>query len=346
MRREELIPSKLVRGGYSRPALPLETVPAEAAATPKARSSRLWFFVRLAITVATFAVLIHLVSIEDLLAAAARIPLHALALCVLAVLVGQLAAVERFQLLLSAYGADRKPRWLESLRLFLVAAFYNTYLPGAVAGDVLRAVAVRRCFTTGGLTSALAVGFVERVTGVAGMLLLTASVAVVRPIPGIRGLLPFSLLGVLAAGGAIGAIVVGRRLARLLPPRLAELASSLPSIRKLTPLAGAVLAAVVTHACTAIGFHVIIRSLTPHASVAESLVIVPLACSAMYIPATVAGAGTRDAAFVFLYSQVGVSGADALAMSLAALLCTLLVAGLGGIANMLGPFEHSTDAGR
>jgi glycosyltransferase 2 family protein len=324
--------------------LPLDPVPAEAATAGKARRARLWFFVRLAITIATFWLLIYLVSIDDLIAAARRIPAQALALCVLAVFVGQLASVQRFQLLLDAYGADSKPRWRESLRLFLVAAFYNTYLPGAVAGDVLRAVAVRKCFANSGLTSALAVSFVERVTGVSGMLILTASVAVIHPIPGIRGLLPFSLLGLVIAGGAIGAIVVGRRLAPLLPARLAALANGLPVLHRLAPLAWAVLAAMLTHACTAIGFHALIRSLTASATLAESLVIVPLACSAMYIPATVAGAGTRDAAFVLLYRGVGVSPADALAMSLAALLCTLLVAGLGGIANMLGPYEREVVA--
>jgi len=324
--------------------LPLEPVPAEVDPVRKARRARLWFFVRLAITIATFWLLFYLVSVEDLIAAAKRIPVKAMALCILLVLLGQFAGVQRFQLLLDAYGADHKPRWVESLRLFLVAAFYNTYLPGAVAGDVLRAVAVRKCFVQNGLTGALAVGFVERVTGVAGMLILTASVAVMRPIPGIRGLLPFSLLGLVIAGGAIGAIVVGRRVSRFLPARLATLANGLPLLHRYQPLAWAVMAAMVTHACTAVGFHVLISSLTKNASLAESLVIVPLACSAMYIPATVAGAGTRDAAFVLLYRGVGVSAADALAMSLAALLCTLLVAGLGGIANLVGPYERSDQA--
>jgi uncharacterized membrane protein YbhN (UPF0104 family) len=197
---------------------------------------------------------------------------------------------------------------------------------------------VRWCFG-GGLTSALAVGFVERVTGFAGMLILTTSVATVRPIPGIRGLVPFSLLGLAATLAAVGAVVVGRRLARYLPGRLATLAGDLPEIRSLRAFALVLVCAIATHACSALGFHAIIRSLTTSASVAESLVIVPLACSAMYIPATIAGAGTRDAAFVLLYGGVGVDPPDALAMSLAALLCTLLVAGIGGIANLVRPYK-------
>ena len=258
-----------------------------------------------------------------------------------AVCLGQLFAVARFQLLLGVYGADKKLPFLESLRLLLVATFYNTFLPGALTGDVLRAVAVRACFETGGLTSALAVGFVERVTGFAGLLLLTASVAVLHPIPGIHGLLLFSLLGVAGAVAAIAAVVVGRRVAARLPRWLGSMAAGLPAIGDLRAFALVVPCAVATHACTALGFHAVIRSLTVNASLAESLVIVPLASSATYIPATIAGAGTRDAAFVLLYGRVGVGAADAMAMSLAALLATLLIAALGGLANLLPPYPRA-----
>jgi uncharacterized membrane protein YbhN (UPF0104 family) len=316
-------------------ALSADSVPAAASARARA-----WFYARLALTLGAFAALFHYVSPADMLAAARRIPAQAWALCVALALASQVFSVVRFQLLLDAYGADRKPRWAEALRLFLVSSFYNTYVPGGVAGDVVRAVAVRDSFTHGGLTSALAVSLVERVTGVAGMLLLIASVSIVRPIAGMASLLPFSVLGLLAAAGAVIAVVLGRRFAHWLPGRLRELAASLPQLRSLPAYFLAVGSAFTTHAIGALGYHAIIRSLSAQASVAESLVIVPLAQSAMYIPATIAGAGTRDAAFVFLYRRVGVAAPDALAMSLAVLMVSLLIALLGGIANLLGPYDR------
>ncbi len=299
--------------------------------------SALWTVVRVVVTIAALAGLVRFVHPDELLAAVRRIPASALALCMVAVFVGQMFAALRFQLLLVTYGADRPLSFLTSLRLLLVATFYNTFLPGALTGDVIRAVSVRACFAEGGLTSALAVGLVERITGFAGLLILTASVAAVRPIPGIEGLLLFSLLGLAAAASAIGAIVVGRRIAARLPARLATLAHRLPQIRDMRAFVAVLACAVVNHTCGAVGFHAIIRSLSAHASLAESLVIVPLASSATYIPATIAGAGTRDAAFVLLYGRVGVNVADAMAMSLAALFSTLVVAGLGGIINLITP---------
>jgi uncharacterized membrane protein YbhN (UPF0104 family) len=312
----------------------------DLAQTERPRRARVWLYVRIAITLAAFALLVRYVSLDELMIAVRRIPLGALTLCILIVLIGQIGSVVRFQLLLDAYGADEKLHFLESLRLYLVATFYNTYLPGAVAGDVMRAISVRECFRNGGLTSAFAVSFAERVTGFASMLALTAGVSLVRPIPGIEGLFVFSMLGLLGAAAALGAIVVGRRAERYLPPRLASLAANLPAIRSLGSLFAAAVAALATHAATAIAFHVIIASLTAKASLAESLVIIPLAWSATYIPATIAGAGTRDAAFVLLYGRVGVEAADALAMSLAGLVCTFVVAGLGGIATFFPPYRR------
>ena len=134
--------------------------------------------------------------------------------------------------------------------------------------------------------------------------------------------------------------VNGNSLNALRPGRIGSLAAGLPSIQGKGAFLLGLACAVATHASTALGFHVLIRSLTPQASLAESMIIVPLACSAAYIPATVAGAGTRDAAFVLLYRGVGVSAADSLAMSLAAMLITLLIAGLGGIASFVGPYTR------
>lgn len=303
----------------------------------------MWSFVRILITVGAFWLLLRVVSLRDLLEAARRVPLAALAMCLVAVFIGQLGSVARFQLLLETYGADRKLPFRESLRLFLIATFYNTYLPGGVAGDVVRAVAIRSRFSSGGLTRALAISFVERVSGFSGLLLLTACVALIHPLP-IPGLLPFSVLGLLATVAAVLGLLIGRKLARYMPARIGVLAAELPTIERPSALLMAIGCAVFTHGCTAIGFHAIIRSLSQSASIAESLVIVPIACSAVYLPATVAGAGTRDAAFVYLYERVGVPPADSLAMSLAALLCTLLVAAIGGVVTLVKPLGSEADA--
>jgi uncharacterized membrane protein YbhN (UPF0104 family) len=300
---------------------------------------------KLLVTLLVFGVLFYFVSIEELVRAVSRISGAALSLCLAASLVAQVCGGARFRWLLLAYGAEPLP-WVEAVRLQLVSLFYNTYVPGGVAGDLVRAVAVRRSFAAKGLTGALAVSFVERLIGFATVLLLAASVLIVRPIKGIGGVLAFSVLGILGTTGGIMAIAAGRRLSKYLPGRLGDLAARLPAIDDFGMLALSLLVSVFMHACVAAGFHAVMRSLTPSASLAESLVIVPLASTASYIPATIAGAGTRDAAFVFLYHQVGVSEADALAVSLSVLFCTFVVAALGGLANMFRSPAVADDAPR
>lgn len=299
--------------------------------------ARLFLWARIAITIAAFVGLVYMVRMDALISAVRRIPLTALVLCVIASLVSQLCGAARFRWLLAAYGARRRLGGFEAARLQLVSFFYNTYLPGAVAGDLVRAVAVRSYFPNGGLTGSLAVSFVERVMGLAAVLVLAAVVSLVRPIAGIRGLLVISVLGVLASAAAVFGLALGPRLQRFLPGRIGKIAGELPAIRDIGAFGMALLVSLLAHVFVACGFHAVVAGLSSNATLADSLVIVPLASTAAYIPATVAGAGTRDAAFVLLYKAVGVSQADALAVSLSVFFCTLLVAALGGVANTMKP---------
>jgi uncharacterized membrane protein YbhN (UPF0104 family) len=323
--------------------MPEPQLPSEPAVSKPSRRKRLWMVARAAITIALVALLIRMVSLDELVAAVRRIPLQALLLCLLACCVSQVLGGIRFRWLLSAYGASSRLPWTEAVRLQLVSLFFNTYLPGGVAGDLVRSVALRGYFDGDGLTRSFAVSFVERVMGGASVLILTAAVSVVHPLPGIHGLLLFSVLGLVVATLATLALALGRRLAPRLPARLSTIAAGLPSLENPLAFVQGLVISVLTHVCVALGFHAVISSLSERASLVESLVIVPLASTAAYIPATIAGAGTRDAAFVMLYARVGVSQADALAMSLSVLFCTFLVAALGGIAHAIGPLQTSKE---
>jgi uncharacterized membrane protein YbhN (UPF0104 family) len=252
--------------------------------------------------------------------------------CVLGVAGALASGMLRWRLLMAAYGAHSLPSWTNSARLFSIGAFYNL-LPGAVGGDLVRAYAVRDHFE-GGATQSLSVVFVERVLGMAALLALTAGSAVLNP--GLSGqVLAYALLGLLGAVVIIAAVALARRLSPRMPARLASVLTRVPALERPQPFVRAAIVSVGTHISIALGGHVLIATLSPRVTLIDSLVIFPLGTLAAYFPATVAGAGARDAALVVLFERIGVSRADALTTSIALLAANVLVASVGGVFHLL-----------
>ncbi|MDB4977049.1 MAG: hypothetical protein JWN48_5390 [Myxococcaceae bacterium] len=304
--------------------------------SPKSSTAqRAWLIARICFPVLVFAYLFRRLDADTMRASVARVTWGGAIGCFL----GQAAAIGsglvRWRLLMRAYGAPSLPSWVDSARLFLIGAFYNL-LPGAVGGDLLRAYAVRGHFDNDSATQSMGVVFVERVVGLAALLALSAASAALSP--GLGGsVLSYALLGLLGAAVAITAVAGARRLATLVPERLGRFLSSLPTLRSPALFASAALVSVATHLFIALGGYTLIRGLAPQVSLGDSLVIFPLGTLAAYFPATVAGAGARDAALVVLFERIGVSRADALTTSLALLASNLLVSGFGGVLHALWP---------
>ena len=151
-------------------------------------------------SVAAFAYLFSRVDVGEVWDAAIGIPLvytlSALALTVAGLVVGAI----RWRVMLRAYGAPTLPPLLELIRLYFVAIFYNTYLPGGVGGDVVRGLITRKSFGEAGATSAVTVVLVERVLGLAALLGIVASVLIVAPPEGLDHILVYAVLGI---GGAV-----------------------------------------------------------------------------------------------------------------------------------------------
>ena len=57
----------------------------------------------------------------------------------------------------------------------------------------------------------------------------------------------------------------------------------------------------------------------------------PLIWVIVTVPVSISGLGLREGAFAFFFTQVGVSSADAVAMSLLYYFYNVIVGGLGGI---------------
>lgn len=304
-----------------------EGVPASPTRSRKAQ--RLGTLVRLACTGAAFAFLFTRIDSADVVASMGRIPLSGLALALTALASSVVAGVVRWNVLLRAYGATNSARWGELGRWYMIATFYNL-LPGSVGGDVLRGYATRHFFEAGRATQSLSVVFVERVMGFAGLLMLTAVATASDPVAR-KEVLLYSSLGLFAAAGVIAALAVGRRFSRYLPSRLAAVVDGLPTIERPRPFIAALALSVLTHVLLSISGYALLVPLAAQVTLADALAYFPLVTLAAFFPLTFAGAGARDTAVVFLFAQVGVARADALACSLALLCCHLLLAGSGGL---------------
>ncbi|MDB4988195.1 MAG: hypothetical protein JWN04_3373 [Myxococcaceae bacterium] len=296
---------------------------------------RLWLLARICFPLLVFAYLFRRLDGETMRASVARITFVGALGC----LAGQAAAIAtglvRWRLLMRAYGAEALPSWLDSARLFLIGAFYNL-LPGAVGGDLVRAYAVRAHFENASVTQSIGVVFVERVLGLSALLALSAASATLSP--SLSGpVLAYALIGLLGSVAAITAVAAARRIASVLPPRLARFFASFPTLRFPSALMLAALVSVATHLSIALGGYVLIRDLAPQVSLTDALVSFPLGTLAAYFPATVAGAGARDVALVVLFERVGVARADALTTSIAMLAANITVSGIGGLLHAFWP---------
>lgn len=290
---------------------------------------------RVTLTLGAFAFLVATIDSAAVGRALARVaPAHAL-LALAITSTGLLLATLRWRVLLLAYGAPQRPAYERLLRLYLVGLFYNTFLPGAVGGDVVRGWATREAF--GGAAGSLAVVLVERLFGVAALLTVAAAASLAHPLAVFGGGLPLGVAGLLGALGALGVVSIGRRLGGRLPGPPGRFLASIPVLRAPGAAVAALALSVVGQLLGVLLSHTMLSAVGARVALAHSLVVVPLAMAAGFFPLTVAGMGAREAAFVALYRSAGVPAADALAASLLVFASQLALAGVGGLVSLAGP---------
>ncbi|MFO0586347.1 MAG: lysylphosphatidylglycerol synthase transmembrane domain-containing protein [Polyangiaceae bacterium] len=310
--------------------------PAASEKTPSKTRGRMVLAAKILVTIAALAYTFSRMKLDELQGAVLRLTAGAFAIAVGLTLLNLVVAAVRWRVLLAAYGAKDVPGIAFLSRSQLVGFFYNTFVPGNVTGDVLRGHATRACFD-GPLGAYMVVGL-ERFFGLAGLFSLGAVGLFVHPLPGIRADLLAG--GALAMALGIGLIpVLGRRVGRFLPGRIGKWASNLPAVARPSLLVVVIVMSLVTQAIVGLTGHVLLASITPQVSTLESLVLVPLAMIATYMPLSVAGLGVREAAFVFVFAKVAVARPDATAASLAFFAVCAVVAGIGGLTHLLAPLN-------
>jgi len=282
-------------------------------------------------TAAGIAYVATLIDLDAVQGAFRKLSPAALVLAIALVAANVVAGALRWRVLLTAYGAESRPSLARSIQLYFVSFFYNNYLPGAVAGDVVRGVVTRDAFGDRGATAGIAVVLVERALGLFGVFLLLAiGLAAAGSSLDTGSLAVWSAIGIAGSFSLVLALPFTRKIAPLLPGAVRRIAERVPALCSASAFAGAALLSVVTQVLIALAGYVLLHSISPAVDLGASLLIVPLAAATTFLPITVGGAGAREAVYVTLGASLfGMAKSDALAASLALWLAHLLVGAVG-----------------
>ena len=313
---------------------------------PRHSSARRYVFIALKISVSIvlLAILFSRVDISSLWikARSASIPWLIAAMGVYAVNV--LASTWRWHQLLEVQDVDVPRRWL--LGSFLVASFFNNFLPSNIGGDVVRIRDTARRARS--KTLATTVVLVDRALGLMGLVLVAAVGATMTvEVSGYAQtpIWPFWLwAGFLAAAAVTApAVLAPAGVGRLLQPltvvhpewvggRIDTLTGALERFRERPGvLASCFTGAVVVQALMVAFYLAVVHALQIPITPWHLAVIVPISFVVQMLPVSVNGFGVREATFSFYFTRLGLPIQSAVLMSLMATVLTMLFS-LGGAA--------------
>jgi len=250
----------------------------------------------------------------------------------------------RWNTLLRAQGIVVRLRTL--IGSFLVATFFNNFLPSNIGGDVVRITDTAKA--AGSKTLATTVVLIDRGLGLLGLALMAATGASLMQRMAVGPVGP----AMLWAGFGLGAIVatpallMPEKVGRLLQPlrvfhqewvdaRIEKLTDTLTRFKE-TPaaLAGCFAGAVVVQGIL-VGFYVAIaRSMNIPIGFAELAVIVPVSFIVQMVPVSVNGFGVREATFGFYFTRLGLPLESALLVSFVGAALIMLFSLTGGVAYL------------
>jgi hypothetical protein len=229
---------------------------------------------------------------------------------------------------------------------FLVATFFNNFLPSNIGGDVIRITDTAK--VAGSKTLATTVVLIDRGIGLLGLALMAATGASLMHRMAVGPVGP----GMLWAGFGIGAMIATPALlmpetaTKLLQPlrvfhqewvdeRLSKLTYALTRFKETpTALAGCFLGAVAVQAILVAFYLAIARSMHIPVGFAELAVIVPVSFIVQMIPLSVNGFGIREATFGFYFTRLGLPLESALLVSFMGAALIMLFSLSGGVAYL------------
>jgi uncharacterized protein (TIRG00374 family) len=233
---------------------------------------------------------------------------------------------------------------------FLVATFFNNFLPSNIGGDVIRIADTAR--SGGGKTLATTVVLMDRGIGLMGLVLMAAigATAAQRAFGTMAGGVGAGLLWAgfgLAAMIAAPALLMPHAFARVLQPlrvihpewidaKLERFTLTLARFREAPgSLGGCFVGALMVQTLLVAFYLAIAHSMRIPVGFAELAVIVPITFIVQMVPVSMNGFGVREATFGFYFSRLGLPLESALLVSFMGAALIMLFSLSGGMTYAL-----------
>jgi glycosyltransferase 2 family protein len=299
---------------------------------------------KIAVSIALLAFLFSKIDTARLWASARKASLPWLVVALGVQTLNLIASTWRWRLLLDAQNVKLKSRTL--LGSYLVATFFNNFLPSNVGGDVIR---IRDTVgATRSKTLATTIVLVDRALGLMALVLISAvgATAAARYYgSGASPIWPSWLWVFFLVAAAITAPVVyaPEGFGRLLQPltivhpewvgkRIDKLTEALSRFRERpSALAGCFSGAVFVQGLMVVFYLAVVYALKIPITASELAVIVPISLVVQMLPVSVNGLGLREATFSFYFTRLGLPIESAVLLSLMGA-AVLMVFSLSGAA--------------
>lgn len=267
---------------------------------------------------------------DALLASLRALPTWSLGVALLLGALNMGVGALRWGLLMRALGARALPPPTALAGGTLIGHFYNTFVPGSVGGDLVRAYVMRPAFESAQTGLALVVG--ERLLGLSALAVMAAAGALFGP-PLLDGRVAEGAVVALAMGGVVVAAAgwLWRR------GRLDALLARAPVVGRPADVAAAWGVSVAGHALNIALYTQLAVAMGLPVSAFDVACITPLALIASVIPLAFVGVGAREVAFVALLGQLGVASEPATILSLGFSAVVVTLGVLGGLLQLLQP---------
>jgi len=321
---------------------------------PDTSSVRRWAILvfKLAVSVVLLAILFSKIDVHRLWTGARNASLFWLAAALAVYFVNVLVSIWRWQLLLGVQDVDVSSRTL--LGSYLVALFFNNFLPSNIGGDVIRIRDTARPARS--KTLATIVVLTDRVIGLMGLVLVSALGATMAAGAAAHGPVPiwptwlwagFLIAAALSAPAVLAPAGVGRLLQPLtvfhpewVGGRIESLTSVLARFRdRPAALAACFTGAVFVQGSMVVYYIAVAYALRLDVGPWDLAVIVPLSVLVQLLPVSVNGFGVREATFSFYFTRLGLPIESAVLMSLVATVLVMLFS-LSGAATYVARGRH------
>jgi glycosyltransferase 2 family protein len=311
-------------------------MPPEPSHAPPARRY-VFIAIKLAVSVALLALLFSRIDAATLWASARQASVEWLTLALTVYFITVLVSVWRWSLLLEAQHVQLRSRQL--LGSYLVALFFNNFLPSNIGGDVIRIGSTAKA--AGSKTLATIIVLVDRAMGLMGLVLVAACGASMAVSTTGRAALPvwpswlwagflISLVAALLAlwspesvGGLLKPLTVLHP--EWVGGRIENITATLARFKRhpvalLSCFAGATFVQLAT-----VAFYLAVASsLKVHISVWDLAVLVPVSGVVQMLPVSLNGFGVREATFSLYFTRLGLPIESALLLSLCATALVML----------------------